>query len=229
MKTYILILLHIISFNILGQLSKDTIYYADIKKFKGDSLITISQPDFFDLYRGYKNKIEIGYKSGCEFQIAIDCEDCDTVYHLGRNKFVVVPGSTKWGYIEVYKMLNDSNYQLISIKEYVVRNLPTPTIHLGSSYQEDPVHWENARYIYATYDSAALYYHLSISDWTIIIGRRHFSGTGNAVTSEVQERIKKMREGKKIKLSVKVIGENGEEIIIKTFFTKASNKRYKGI
>lgn len=192
-------------------------------------MVTISQPEIIELYRGYKNIIEIGFRSGCEFKIGIACSNSDTVYNVEDNKFIVVPGPTRNAFLEVYKILDDGQYELVSRTEYRVRDLPDPTIYFGAGEQEHPIYW-NVSKMYARYSPEIwLNYSYEISNWNIKIGNKNYTGKGNVITSEVQKRIKKMRKGKKIDVKVTVIGENKQERVIETFFTRAPNEWYKNI
>lgn len=110
-----------------------------------DSLISISQPESRELYRKYKNKIEISFNSGCEFKTGITCTYCDTIYNTEKNQFVVIPGPAFHVFIEAYKVLSDSNVEMISRTEYWVRDLPKPIVNYGAASDGDPIFWKETK------------------------------------------------------------------------------------
>lgn len=187
--------------------------------------VTISQPEYKELYRGYKNKLEIGFLSNNTFEFGLFCRGCDTIYHVENNRFVVVPGYFRVAYIEVYNIGDTSNYELVHRMPYKVKNIPAPTIYIGHQEEMKEIDGSSERIVVKYPPEIWLDYSYRLKKWNIEIGNKRFVGNGDKITKEVQSQIKKMRVGQKINLTVTIIGENNEELIIETFFLKASQRK----
>ena len=205
----------------------NTYSYDLTKPLVKDSLIIISQPEVIQLYRGYPNIIEVGFRTDCEFQFYLNCRGCDSVYNIENNVFALIPRNTRVAFVEVYKVVDNDKYELISRLEYHVRSLPDPTIYIGGTEQEGTIYWKQTT-MFAKYPpEIMLDYQYRIENWQVEIGRRVFSGAGNVLSDDVLMRIKRLRKNKRIDLKVTVIGENNEENTIETFYTRVPNEWYK--
>jgi len=199
-----------------------------IKYLEIDSLVIIQQPAIMPrLYRGYKNEIEIGFRSGCELNVKVVCPSCDTIYKIYDNRYVITPGVSRDAWVEAYEIKENGNYELVCRKEFKVSNIPDPIIYIGTSLKETPVLKYTTMIFTKNSDDSWINSKFKVIDWKLFIGKKTYSGSENIISEESQKKLQKLKDGKRIKLIVNVIGEDNRISKIETYFTRGIDILYR--
>lgn len=202
--------------------------YDLTKPFTVDSLVVLSQPEVLQLYRWYKNIIDVGLKKGCEFDLAVSCPSCDTIYNIDFNRFIVVPRHTRTATIEVYNIKDPNNFVLLHRKKYRVLDLPNPSIYIGGSSEGEPISWKTKKMFVKYPPGNWIEHKFEIVDWTITIQNKEYSGKGDTLTNDVQNEIKQLEIGARIDLKARITGEYNQERTVNShyYYLRGGNNSY---
>lgn len=179
----------------------------------GQPMGVVSLPDMNVLYKGYDNKV-MGTASGFPAdKISLSGSGC-TISKSG-NFYIARPGSGSTAKISVMGKKDDGTSVNLGTFEFRVKNLPPPSIYLGSIVDGSTVSKSNLKAqtrLFAKYGpEIPLNVSFSVVSWSMSVtgAPREVKGTGSALNSQAKAMIKGVQPGGMVSFMVQVKGPDG--------------------
>ncbi|NRA13551.1 MAG: hypothetical protein HRT57_16530, partial [Crocinitomicaceae bacterium] len=140
-------------------------------------MAAVEMTDMTVLYRGYSSKIAVGVTNSGDSKIKLRCTNCDTLYKVRPNEYIIKPGNDREAKLQVLLEDGDSIRVAKQIK-YKVRVLPHPILYWGSA-REGNKGVKSARLLRALYPpEIPLRASFVILKWSITINCETAAGVG---------------------------------------------------
>ena len=164
------------------------------------------------LYRGYVNKIAVGVTNNKGFKVKLRCYNCDTLYKISQNEYIIQPGTKRKTKIEVL-LKNGDTTKVVKAFEYKVLRLPNPSLFFGVT-QNGGNASKSTRFIHAKYTpEIPINASFSITEWTLHYDGNTASGKGSSLKPAGQL-IDTIKAGDWAIIKVKMKGPDGIERIL---------------
>lgn len=178
-----------------------------ISSFAQEPNAAIELKEMNVLYRGYSSKIEVAVSNSVDSNLRLSCANCDTLYRLNSNQYVIKPSKALKTSIRVNLKSGDST-KLIEQIDYKVRAMPDPVLFWGSSKDGNKAS-KASRLLQAKYTpEIPLQASFRIIKWTITLKEESVSGIGGNL-SKAGPLINSATEGDLIIFRVVARGPDG--------------------
>ncbi len=144
--------------------------------------VVVSIPNSNHVFVGFNNVVELGFSKKKSKTIHITCSNCDTLYFLKENKWVIRPKSADQQLVLIIK--NHKN-QILHEREIPVFKLPQPSVKINGEFVSKtyldtfPICMTLQLPEYIPIQSA-----FRIRQWKIRIDDRIFSGKGTCIAKQ---------------------------------------------
>lgn len=194
-----------------------------------DDLVIISNSQYLIMYRDVDNPFKIAFAGmntapykikgyGCELS------NTDTAGNLlPSHNFILTSTDTEYasGMIKVIQYRDSITSDTVASIEFMWRNLPAPSLFFGGS---EPNYYFNSKetMLFPKYGSDVfLDYTFTVLSWEVSVGKKLFKGTGNQLSKEYLNAVKKIKPDSQISIRTKVIGEDGRTHEIEANYIKS--------
>lgn len=145
------------------------------------------------LYRGYPSKIAVGVTNNGKSKVKLECINCDTLYKINSNEYVLKPGKAERTIIQVL-LQKGKKSKVIDQVEYSVRNLPDPTLFWGNVKDGNKAQ-QTSRGLQVRYaPDIPLRASFAVLEWTITVNGKNQTGVGSNL-DRADDLIKSAQEG----------------------------------
>ena len=180
-----------------------------------------------ELYRNYHNKIQVAFTDSDSKELAIKCENCDTIYPAENNKneYIIVPGMGKYVTLFITNKKNKKVTENNTVKFRVI-NLPEPSLFFGVTANGSITPFVSNR-LFAKYPPEIwMNATFDIINWEITINEKVFKGEGNVLNEEVIYFLKNIQIDSEIKINATYKGM-GNQGLINSQFTLLEKSKQK--
>lgn len=192
-----------------------------------DTTVVVSTSELNFLYAGVPNLVKIGFAKMDEpYYLNCFCDEISNTDLAGNplppHQFMVFPADNVRTIIEVYRALDPDTIRVASVEFYNI-SLPDPELYFGATAPGELFNPEESRlFLRFSPNTFAIDYHYQIRDWKVKIGKKWYSGSGDKLTSDVREKILRLKENTKVEFEVRCIADDKRERIINAFFYKGN-------
>jgi hypothetical protein len=204
-------------YNVKGQIAvkekgRDTWKDWSFKYTVGKPSGAVSLPEMNVLYRGYDNKVKGAVSGYTGYRLSMTG---GSISQSGE-VWIARPGSGREATISITGVAADGSTASVGSEQFRVRNLPPPTIKLGSIWdgsKASPASIRAMNRIFAQYDeSIPLNANFTVVKYIVKVtgAPRNASGTGSQLNGAAMSLIKQARPGSSIVLETDVRGPDGK-------------------
>lgn len=193
--------------------------------FSQDSLVVVSTVSVPTVYRNVQNPVKIGFDKMNE-PYDLECFGCiitdmDSLGNkLPKHNYLLTPGVTMIVYLDVYTFSDSQNKIKLARLEFLNIDLPPPDLHVGVVFDTDSSSW-NKLSLLAYYPIIPSDYSFKVVDWSLELGRKKYSGSGEYIDGKVLKKIERLKTEKKFKISAQVIGPDNEKRMVVAYYYKS--------
>jgi hypothetical protein len=199
MKTLILLLILFCNLNLLSQ----------------ENLVVISNPESMVLYRGYANKIQIGFNDILVKEYTFETSNCDSIINDSeKHNYIIYPGPSRMLTLTIVDLSVKGKKTIISETTYRVSNLPDPTLYLGVLENESTASLQAIKSmtrLFAKY-SPELYFnaYFEVNSWNLFVKDLNISGTTYNLSKEAIFHLDRLTSGEKITIVANIKGSDNQ-------------------
>ena len=204
-------------YNVEGQIAvkekgRETWKPWEFKYTVGKPSGAVSLPEMNVLYRGYNNKVKGAVSGYTGYRLSMSG---GSISQSG-DVWIAKPGSGREATISITGVAADGSTASVGSEQFRIRNLPPPTIKLGSIWDGAKASAASIRAmnrIFAQYDeSIPLNANFTVVKYIVKVtgAPRNASGTGSKLNGAAMSLIKQARPGSSIVLETDVRGPDGK-------------------
>ncbi len=84
--------------SLLYEFNHNSIFFLISSSLYSQDQVVVGVSESRELYRNYHNKIQVAFTDSDSKELAIKCENCDTIYPAENNKneYIIVPGMGRY-------------------------------------------------------------------------------------------------------------------------------------
>ena len=187
--------------------------FSFLNLFSQEKLVVIGNPESMVLYRGYSNKIQIGFNDMLVKEYTIETSNCDSIIpDSEKHNYVIYPGQSRMLTLTIIDLSVKGKKTFLSETSYRVSNLPDPALYLGALENETTISLEGIKSmttLFAKYPPE-LYFNaiFQVNSWNLFIKDLNLAGTTNNLSKEALFHLNRLSSGEKITIIANVIGSD---------------------